>query len=55
MSRINCQLIQAKQILKQTPWNNIPLKLPDLKFNKIILKRATELKFLDVMTDKNLN
>ena len=35
--------------------NNIPLKLPDLKFNNIILKRVTELKFLGVMIDKNLN
>ena len=35
--------------------NNIPLKLPDLKFNNIILKRVTELKFLDVMIEKNLN
>ena len=32
-----------------------PLKLPDLDFNDIILKRVTELKFLDVMIDKNLN
>ena len=31
------------------------LKLPDLKFNNIILKRGAELKFLDVMIDKNLN
>ena len=45
----------SKKIIKQTPWDNIPLKLPDLKSNKIILKRVTELKFLDVMTDKNLN
>ena len=36
-------------------WNIIPLKLPDLKFNNIILKRVTELKFLGVMIDKNLN
>ena len=36
-------------------WNNIPLKLPYLKFNNIILKRVTELKFLGVMIDKNLN
>ena len=35
--------------------NNIPLKLPDLKFNNIILKRVTELKRLAVMIDKNLN
>ena len=35
--------------------NNIPLKLPDLKFNNIILKRVTELKLLGVMIDKNLN
>ena len=32
-----------------------PLKLPDLDFNDIVLKRVTELKFLDVMIDKNLN
>ena len=31
------------------------MQLPDLKFNNIILKRVTELKFLDVMIDKNLN
>ena len=36
-------------------WNIIPLKLPDLKFNNIILKRVTELKFLGVMIDKNVN
>ena len=36
-------------------WNIIPLKLPDLKFNNIILKRVTELKLLGVMIDKNLN
>ena len=35
--------------------NNIPLKLPDIKFNNIILKRVTELKFLGIMIDKNLN
>ena len=35
--------------------NNIPLELPDLKFNNIILKRVTELKFLSVMIDENLN
>ena len=35
--------------------NNIPLKLPDLKFNNIILKRVTELKLLGVMIDKNLD
>ena len=35
--------------------NNISLKLPDLKFNNIILKRVTELKRLAVMIDKNLN
>ena len=29
--------------------------MPDLKFNNIILKRVTELKFLGVMIDKNLN
>ena len=44
-----------KQTNKQTPWKNIPLKLPDLKFNNIILKRVTKLKFLDVMIGKNLN
>ena len=46
---------QAKSIHKQTSLNNIPLKLPDLKFNDIILKRVTELKLLGVMIDKNLN
>ena len=55
VSRINCQLIQAKSVHKQTNLNNIPLKLPDLKFNNIILKRVTELKLLGVMIDKNLN
>ena len=40
---------------KITDWNTIPLKLPDLKFNNIILKRVLELKFLGVMVDKNLN
>ena len=35
--------------------NNIPLKLPDLKFNNIILKRVTELKFLVAIIDKNMN
>ena len=33
----------------------MPLKLPDLNFNNIILKRVTELKCLGVMIDKNLN
>ena len=33
----------------------MPLKLPNLKSNNIILKRVTELKFLRVMIDKNLN
>ena len=41
MSQINCQLIQAKSVYKQTDWNNIPLKLPYLKFNNVILKRVT--------------
>ena len=36
--------MQAKQIHKQTPWNNIPLKLPDLNFNNIILIKVTEFK-----------
>ena len=45
----------TKKLHKQITWNNIHLKLPDLKFNNIILKRVTELKFLDVMLDKNLN
>ena len=40
---------------KQTNRNNKPLILPDLKFRKIILKRVTELKFLSVMIDENLN
>ena len=40
---------------KQTDWNNITLKLPKLKFYNIILKRLTQLKFLGVMIDKNLN
>ena len=31
------------------------LKLPDLQFNNISLKRVAELKFLGVMIDKNLN
>ena len=40
-------------INKHTP--NIPLKLPDLKFNNIILKIVTKLKFLGVIIDENLN
>ena len=40
---------------KQTDRNNVPLKLSDLKFNNIILKRVTELKFLGVMIGRNLN
>ena len=40
---------------EQTDWNYIPLKLPDSKYNYIILKRLTELKFLGVMIDENLN
>ena len=55
--RINCQLTQAKQtnFLKQTNWNNAPLKLPDLtlKFNNITLKGVIELKFLGVTIDGN--
>ena len=55
--RINCQLTQAKQtnFLKQTNWNNVPLKLPDLtlKFNNITLKGVIELKFLGVTIDRN--
>ena len=55
--RINCQLTQAKQtnFLKQTNWNNVPLKLPDLtlKFNNITLKGVIELKFLGVTIDGN--
>ena len=51
-SRINCGLIQAKQIHKQTNWNNIPLKLPILSY--YYPKRVTELKFVGVMVDKNL-
>ena len=35
--------------------NNTPLKLPDLKYNNIILKRVTELKFLGAMIDESLN
>ena len=31
---------------KQTDRNNVPRKLPDLKFNNIILKRVRELKFI---------
>ena len=57
VSRINCQLTQAKQtnFLKQTNWNNVPLKLPDLtlKFNNITLKGVIELKFLGVTIDGN--
>ena len=34
---------------------NIPLKLPDVKFNNIILKRVAELKFPGVMITENLN
>ena len=34
---------------------NIPLKLPDVKFNNIILKRVAELKFPVVMITENLN
>ena len=55
--RINCQLTQAKQtnFFKQTNWNNVPLKLPDLtlKFNNITLKGVIELKFLGVTIDGN--
>ena len=55
--RINCQLTQAKQtnFLKQTNWNNVPLKLPDLTlmFNNITLKGVIELKFLGVTIDGN--
>ena len=55
--RINCQLTQAKQtnFLKQTNWNNVPLKLPDLtlKFDNITLKGVIELKFLGVTIDGN--
>ena len=40
---------------KQTDWNDLPLELPGLKFNNSILERATELRFLDVMADGNLN
>ena len=29
---------------KQTDWNNIPLKLPYIKFNKIILKKSNRIK-----------
>ena len=41
--------------LKQTNWNNVPLKLPDLtlKFNNITLKAVIELKFLGVTIDGN--
>ena len=47
---MNCQLIPAKQMYvfyKESDRNNIPLKLPNLKFNNI-LKRVTKLKFLGV-------
>ena len=40
---------------KQTDRNNILLKLPDLKFTNIILKRVSELKFLVAMIDRSLN
>ena len=40
---------------KQTDRENINLKIPELKFNNIILKRVTQLKFLVVMIDKSLN
>ena len=40
---------------KQTDRNNILLKLPDLKFISIILKRVSELKFLVAMIDRSLN
>ena len=42
--RINCQIIQEKQNMsfhKQTDQKNITLKIPELKFNNIILKRVT--------------
>ena len=38
---------------KQTDRSNVPLKLLDLKFNNIILKIVTKLKFLDETKLKN--
>ena len=49
---IENKILNVKQFVfhKQTDRSNIPLKLPDLKFNNISLKRETELKFVEPWT-----
>ena len=56
-NKVSVNTSKTKYILflKLTNRNNIPLKLPDIKFNNFILNTVTELKFLGVMIDENLN
>ena len=53
MNNLSINKSKTKYIFfhKQTDWNNISLKLRDLKFNNIIPNRVTELKFLGAMID----
>ncbi|MBY0580085.1 MAG: hypothetical protein K2P53_00155, partial [Rickettsiales bacterium] len=56
-NKLSLNVTKTKYILfhKQNKIDNLPLKLPDLKINKINITRQTSVNFLGVILDENLS